>query len=137
MPHKVATPYYDAQFRPTLIATSPQTGSYPQNMQKDRKVDWQDTNMSLFGSDIEKKCKAAAADGEPQWDGAGGQPDLQIWRIEKFKVKPWPKSKHGKFHRGDSYIILNTFIKNPDINPDKLVRQPVRIPWFFSLLPCT
>ena len=87
-------------------------------MQKDRKVDWQDTNMSLFGSDIEKKCKAAAADGEPQWTGAGITVGLQIWRIEKFKVKPWPK--HGKFHRGDSYIILNTFIKNPDVNPDKL-----------------
>uniref|UniRef100_A0A7S4F259 Gelsolin-like domain-containing protein n=1 Tax=Chrysotila carterae TaxID=13221 RepID=A0A7S4F259_CHRCT len=73
----------------------------------------QDTNMSLFGSDIEKKCKAAAADGEPQWDGAGKTPGLQIWRIEQFKVKPWPKSKYGKFHVGDSYIVLNTY-KAPD-----------------------
>lgn len=40
-------------------------------MQKSKKVDWKDTNMALFGSDIEKKIKQAAADGEPQWDDAG------------------------------------------------------------------
>ena len=51
---------------------------------------------------IEKKVKAAAADGEPQWDGAGVKVGLQIWRIEQFKVKPWAKSKYGKFHSGDS-----------------------------------
>lgn len=89
-------------------------------MKKDRQPDWQDTNMSLFGSDIEKNIKAAAADGEPQWDGAGEKVGLQIWRIEQFKVKPWPRSKYGRFHEGDSYIILNTFVANPDINPDKL-----------------
>lgn len=89
-------------------------------MNKDRKVDWQDTNMALFGSDIEKKCKAAAADGEPQWVGAGVKVGIQIWRIEQFKVRPWPKNKYGKFHRGDSYIILNTYVKNPEVNPDKL-----------------
>ena len=89
-------------------------------MQKDRPVDWQDTNMSLFGSDIEKKCKAAAADSEPQWDDAGVKPGLQVWRIEQFRVKPWPKSKYGRFHAGDSYIILNTYVKEPDVNPDKL-----------------
>ena len=89
-------------------------------MQKDKKVDWKDTNMALFGSDIEKKVKAAAADGEPQWDGAGKEVGLQIWRIEQFKVKPWPKSKYGKFHKGDSYIILNTYVKDPVNNPKKL-----------------
>ena len=69
---------------------------------------------------IEKKVKAAAADGEPQWDGAGVKVGLQIWRIEQFKVKPWDKSKYGKFHSGDSYIILNTYVKDPQVNPDKL-----------------
>jgi len=89
-------------------------------MQKAKKIDWKDTNMSLFGSDVEKKVKAAAADGEPQWDDAGIRVGLQIWRMEQFKVKQWPKSKYGKFHKGDSYILLNTYVKNPEINPDKL-----------------
>jgi len=88
-------------------------------MNKDRQPDWHDTNMSLFGSDIEKKIKAAAADGEPQWDGAGTKVGLQIWRIEAFKVKPWPRSKYGKFHVGDSYVILNTYTA-PE-NKDKLL----------------
>ena len=30
---------------------------------------WKDTNMALFGSDIETKIKAAAAEGEKQWTG--------------------------------------------------------------------
>jgi len=33
-------------------------------------------------------------------------------------VVPWPMSKYGKFHRGDSYIVLKTSV-SPD-NPDKL-----------------
>ena len=89
-------------------------------MIKQRHVDWQDTNMSLFGSDIEKACKAAAAQGEPQWRGAGTKVGVQIWRIEQFKVVAWPRQKYGSFHTGDSYIVLLTYVKNPDVNPDKL-----------------
>ena len=77
-------------------------------MQKDRQADWQDTNMSLFGSDIEKKCKEAAADSEPQWDGAGVKPGLQVWRIEQFKVVKQKPEDAGSFYEGDSYIVLHT-----------------------------
>mgnify|MGYP006161609411 CR=1 FL=1 len=62
-------------------------------MIKERNVDWADTNLALFGSDIEKKCKEAAADGEPQWKGAGAKVGLQVWRIEQFRVRPWPAKK--------------------------------------------
>jgi len=89
-------------------------------MIKDRQPDWQDSNMALFGSDIEKKCKEAAADGEVQWEGQGEAPGLQVWRIEQFKVKPWPKSKYGRFHTGDSYICLHTYLKDPENNPKAL-----------------
>lgn len=41
--------------------------------------------------------------------GAGTKPGLEIWRIEFFKaVKVDPKN-HGKFYKGDSYIILKTW----------------------------
>ena len=31
---------------------------------------------------------------------------LEIWRIENFRPVPVPKSSHGKFFMGDSYVIL-------------------------------
>lgn len=30
----------------------------------------------------------------------------EIWRIEDFQPVPIPKSEHGKFYSGDSYIVL-------------------------------
>jgi len=44
-----------------------------------------------------------------EWGDAGSKPGLIIWRIEKFKVVPWPKEQYGKFYKGDSYIVLNTY----------------------------
>jgi gelsolin len=67
------------------------------------------SNIALLGSDLEKKVKAAAAEKEPAWDNAGHDVGIQIWRIEKFKVKAWPKDEYGTFFSGDSYIILNTY----------------------------
>lgn len=44
-----------------------------------------------------------------QWGKAGSEVGLEIWRIEKFKVIPQPKSSFGAFFTGDSYIVLNTY----------------------------
>jgi len=44
-----------------------------------------------------------------EWGDAGKKAGLLIWRIEKFKVVPWPKEDYGKFYNGDSYIVLNTY----------------------------
>jgi len=72
-----------------------------------------DSNIAMLGSDLEKKVKAAAAEKEPAWENAGKAIGLQIWRIEKFKVKAWPKEDYGTFYSGDSYIILNTYKAPP------------------------
>ena len=64
-----------------------------------------------MGSELDRKVKAAAAHGEPAWEGMGQKPELRVWRIEKFQVKPWPHDQYGKFHKGDSYIVLNTYKK--------------------------
>ncbi|XP_059094950.1 gelsolin, cytoplasmic-like isoform X1 [Tigriopus californicus] len=45
------------------------------------------------------------------FEGAGQEVGLEIWRIEDFEAVPYDKSKYGKFHTGDSYIVLNTFTK--------------------------
>ena len=42
-----------------------------------------------------------------------------MWRIENFKVVPWPKAQYGNFYTGDSYIVLNTY-KEKDDSPKLL-----------------
>lgn len=81
---------------------------------KAKKYDWKDSNMALFGSDLERQVKKESAMGEPAWTGAGQAVGLKIWRIVKFQVTDWPKEDYGKFFDGDSYIILNTYKKNAD-----------------------
>lgn len=80
---------------------------------KAKKYDWKDSNLALFGSDVEKNVKKSSAMTEKAWKGCGKKVELKIWRIVKFKVEDWPKEDYGKFFDGDSYIILNTYKKDP------------------------
>jgi len=82
-------------------------------MQKPKAYDWKDSNMALFGSDVEKNIKKASAETEEAWNGCGQEVGIQIWRINNFKVEHWRKEDYGQFFNGDSYIILHTY-KNPD-----------------------
>ncbi|RRT36606.1 hypothetical protein GW17_00000461 [Ensete ventricosum] len=43
---------------------------------------------------------------DPAFQGVGQKVGIEIWRIEDFQPVPLPKSDYGKFHSGDSYIIL-------------------------------
>ncbi|KAJ4823941.1 Villin-2 [Turnera subulata] len=45
---------------------------------------------------------------DPAFQGAGQRPGTEIWRIENFQPVQLPKSEHGKFYMGDSYIVLQT-----------------------------
>ncbi|XP_012939160.1 gelsolin-like protein 2 [Aplysia californica] len=76
---------------------------------KAKQYDWKDSNLALFGSDLERQVKKESAQTEPAWKNAGQKVGLQIWRIVKFKVVSWPKEDYGKFYNGDSYIVLNTY----------------------------
>jgi len=78
-------------------------------LRKAKEYDWKDSNLALFGSDTEKNVKKESAQTEKAWANAGEKLGLQIWRIVKFKVVPWPKEDYGKFYDGDSYIVLNTY----------------------------
>jgi len=80
-------------------------------MQKQKQYNIADSNIANLGSDLEKKVREAAAQTEPAWQNAGKKVGLQIWRIEKFKVKSWPTEQYGSFYDGDSYICLNTYTK--------------------------
>jgi len=80
-------------------------------MLKQKKINLEDTNVANIGSDLDKKIRQAAATTEKAWSEAGQKVGLQIWRIEKFQVKTWPKDQNGTFYSGDSYIVLNTYNK--------------------------
>jgi len=99
-------------------------------MIKPKVYDVEDSNVAgLGGEDHKKLVKETAVKGEPAWkrwkeylngqilkkadeakkDSKGCLHHCEIWRIEKFKVKFWPRESFGKFHSGDSYIILHTY----------------------------
>ncbi|XP_056315789.1 scinderin like a [Danio aesculapii] len=43
-----------------------------------------------------------------EFQNAGKEPGLQIWRIEKMDLKPVPKQLQGNFFTGDAYVVLHT-----------------------------
>lgn len=81
-------------------------------MLKHHQIPIASSNIALFGSDVEKKIKHEAAEGEPAWKTAGKETGLQIWRVKQFKLDPVPAKEAGSFYTGDSYIVLHTIKGN-------------------------
>uniref|UniRef100_A0A6U8X864 Gelsolin-like domain-containing protein n=1 Tax=Zooxanthella nutricula TaxID=1333877 RepID=A0A6U8X864_9DINO len=69
--------------------------------------EWQKTNVGGIGSDEDKALRKAVAEEDPAWEGAGTTPGVTVWRIEHFEVVRVDRANHGKFHKGDSYIVLD------------------------------
>ena len=44
------------------------------------------------------------------FESAGQEPGLEIWRIEDFEAVPYDQSQYGKFHVGDSYLVLKVYV---------------------------
>eukprot|EP00184_Porphyridium_aerugineum_P008162 CAMPEP_0184692982 /NCGR_PEP_ID=MMETSP0313-20130426/1298_1 /TAXON_ID=2792 /ORGANISM="Porphyridium aerugineum, Strain SAG 1380-2" /LENGTH=342 /DNA_ID=CAMNT_0027150919 /DNA_START=143 /DNA_END=1171 /DNA_ORIENTATION=+ len=72
---------------------------------------WQNSNIGGVGSERDKALRKTAAETEHEFDGAGEELGIEIWRVEKFKPVRQPKNTYGKFHSGDSYIVLHTYQK--------------------------
>ncbi len=75
-------------------------------------ITFEESNMFNFGTEIEYKVKKASAECELEWHRIKDTPNVTIWRIENFNVRPWPEDKKGSFYDGDSYIVLNTSVKS-------------------------
>uniref|UniRef100_A0AAY4C6W7 Gelsolin n=1 Tax=Denticeps clupeoides TaxID=299321 RepID=A0AAY4C6W7_9TELE len=43
-----------------------------------------------------------------EFERAGKQPGLQVWRVEKFDLVAVPENLYGGFYTGDAYVVLNT-----------------------------
>lgn len=70
---------------------------------------WKLTNIGGIGSDEDKQLREKAAESEPQFEGAGQTPGIEIWRIEKFQPeKITARTGNLSLYSGDCYIILNT-----------------------------
>lgn len=82
------------------------------------QVDISDTNVEKIGSEEDKAVRKQAAQLEEAWAGCGQSPGIEIWRVEAFKIKPWPKEMYGRFYEGDSYVVLHTYKESAD--SDKL-----------------
>ncbi|XP_033745502.1 gelsolin-like protein 2 [Pecten maximus] len=81
-------------------------------LRKQKKYDWKDSNLALFGSKLEHEVKKESAEHEPAWQNAGQEVGRKIWRIVNFQVTDWPEEDYGKFYDGDSYIVLDTYNKS-------------------------
>jgi len=71
-----------------------------------------DTNMENYGGKEHRAKQKAIAQNQEEWQKAGEDVGVEVWRIMKFKVVKQKKFK-GEFYNGDSYICLNTY-KKPD-----------------------
>ncbi|GAM21112.1 hypothetical protein SAMD00019534_042870 [Acytostelium subglobosum LB1] len=87
-------------------------------MIKQPKLNIANTNIAMLGSDLDKKCRMDKAQLEAQWKTAGKKEGIQVWRIENFKVVPWPQDQYGKFFDGDSYIVLHSMKSGPSFTYD-------------------
>ncbi|OON18960.1 gelsolin repeat protein [Opisthorchis viverrini] len=80
----------------------------------EEEIGWKNTNLALFGSDLEKQVKKEAAYGEPSWEPVLRQtePRLFVWRIQNFRPTPVNENDYGQFFNGDSYIVLSITKRN-------------------------
>jgi hypothetical protein len=69
----------------------------------------EDSNLANYGSQMHTDAKLAKAQAELEFKGAGAAEGIEVWRVENFGVKKWPRDQYGSFFDGDSYIVLNTY----------------------------
>jgi len=93
------------KFLEEALSKTPRPGA---GLLKGKIYDWQDSNVALVGSELDKQVKQESAAQEPAWKTAGKEVGVQVWRIVNFEVVPVAKEEYGKFFNGDSYIVLNT-----------------------------
>ncbi len=64
--------------------------------------------LDALGNSSAMDYRLKAIQSEEAWKNAGKRPGLEIWRIENFNVKPWPKNQYGIY----IYILCFSITKN-------------------------
>ena len=71
------------------------------------------SGIDEISDDVQKLITYNFDEVEPEFNSLKpDQPTFIIWRIEKLKLKKWPKDQNGVFYQGDSFLVLN--IKSRD-----------------------
>eukprot|EP01130_Rhizamoeba_saxonica_P001437 TRINITY_DN11297_c0_g1_i1.p1 TRINITY_DN11297_c0_g1~~TRINITY_DN11297_c0_g1_i1.p1 ORF type:complete len:447 (-),score=110.54 TRINITY_DN11297_c0_g1_i1:20-1216(-) len=47
--------------------------------------------------------------GMENFQTAGSEPGIVVWRVENFSLNAWPEDLYGSFYDGDSYLVLHTY----------------------------
>lgn len=95
----------------TSVPTYGRSTGHAESLAKmsDEDNKWQLTNLAGIGSEDDQRLREEAAQHEAEFDGAGQQPGLEIWRIEKFSPQRQSiRADNLSLYSGDSYIILKT-----------------------------
>ena len=58
-------------------------------LRKAKKYDWKDSNLALFGSDLERNVKKAAAETETAWKGAGQKVTGMTIQLGRGRETAW------------------------------------------------
>ena len=75
-----------------------------QHINMSMTVKLEDSNMANYGSEEHKEMRKNAVQKESAWNNIGQEKGIQIWIIEKFKVKHWPKDRYSEFYGGEFSI---------------------------------
>lgn len=73
------------------------------------ELKFEDSNLAGIASDLDAGIRKAAAESEEEFQGAGTEAGIEIWRIEKFEPKKIDANEIGTFYSGDAYVVLQTY----------------------------
>ena len=117
IPSPMSTPQNAPLSIPSPTSTAKNTESHSAQPQSAflfmRSAESRDTS-SEQAPDAPRRSVAVVPAADPttdqisQFQLAGDEPGLEIWRIEGFNAVPWPRERFSHFFSGDSYIILQT-----------------------------
>ena len=66
------------------------------------------SGIDEISDEVQKLISYNFDQAEPEFNSLQiDKPTFIIWRIEKLKLKKWPKDQNGLFYQGDSFLVLN------------------------------
>lgn len=82
----------------------------PEKYDDETKKKLADTNMENYGGKEHRDKQRSLAEKQKEWKDVKAKGEgVMVWRIEKFRVIPWPEDQYGDFFSGDSFIVLNGY----------------------------